>query len=269
MKITEHLKYGKMIFGMVHVGALPGTPRYQGDLTKVIKTAVHEAKIYETAGLDGIILENMHDLPYLNRQVGPEITAAMTSIATQIRKEIKLPIGIQILAGANKQALAVAQAASLQFVRCEGFVFAHIADEGFMHSDAGQLLRYRKLLEAEDVAIFTDIKKKHSAHNLTSDVNIEQTAKAAEFFLTDGVIVSGNSTGETADIVELKTLKHLSVPIFIGSGLTADNISQYWNLAQGFIVGSYFKKEGIWKNAIAPQRLQKFMQQVKILRTNS
>jgi hypothetical protein len=122
-------------------------------------------------------------------------------------------------------------------------------------------------LETEDIAIFTDIKKKHSAHNITSDVSLAETAKAAEFFLTDGVIISGSSTGKAVDSRELTTLNQISIPILIGSGLTAQNISQYWNLAQGFIVGSYFKKDGFWQNRIDKQRLQKFMEQVEKLQT--
>ena len=104
----------------------------------------------------------MHDIPYLNRQVGPEIVASMSVVCNEVKKEANnLPCGIQILAGANKEALAVAKAAGLQFIRAEGFVFSHIADEGTMNSDAGELLRYRKQIEAGDILVFTDIKKKH------------------------------------------------------------------------------------------------------------
>ena len=104
----------------------------------------------------------MHDLPYLNRKVGPEITAAMSVVANEVKREVKnLPCGIQILAGANKDALAVAKAAGLEFIRAEGFVFSHVADEGIMNSDAGELLRYRKEIGADDVLVFCDIKKKH------------------------------------------------------------------------------------------------------------
>ena len=108
------------------------------------------------------MLENMHDIPYLNRQVGSEIVASMSVICNEVKKEVKnLPCGVQILAGANKEALAVAKAAGLDFIRAEGFVFSHIADEGTMNSDAGEVLRYRKQIEADDVLVFTDIKKKH------------------------------------------------------------------------------------------------------------
>lgn len=107
-------------------------------------------------------MENMHDIPYLNRHVGPEIVAAMSVVCSEVQRVVNnLPCGIQILAGANKEALAVAKAADLQFIRAEGFVFSHIADEGTMNSDAGELLRYRKQIGADKILVFTDIKKKH------------------------------------------------------------------------------------------------------------
>ena len=104
----------------------------------------------------------MHDIPYVNRNVGPEIVAGMAAVCSAVKKEVnKMPCGIQILAGCNEQALAVAKACNLDFIRAEGFVFSHIADEGFMNSDAGHLLRYRKKIHADNVMVFTDIKKKH------------------------------------------------------------------------------------------------------------
>lgn len=106
----------------------------------------------------------MHDIPYIqSKDLGPEITASMTRLCTEIRKILpsKIKCGVQVLAGGNKEALAIAQAAGLQFIRAEGFVFSHVADEGFTDSCAGTLLRYRKYLGVDDVLIFTDIKKKH------------------------------------------------------------------------------------------------------------
>lgn len=111
---------------------------------------------------DAIMIENMHDLPYLNRHVGPEITAAMSVICNEVKKAAPLiPCGIQILSGANKEAMAVAKATGLDFIRAEGFVFSHVGDEGMFNSDAGELLRYRRMIDAENILVFTDIKKKH------------------------------------------------------------------------------------------------------------
>ncbi|WP_321300296.1 BtpA/SgcQ family protein [Marinifilum fragile] len=261
------MKLEKSIIGMVHVQALPGTPNNKHSIEEICEIAVQEAKTYEEVGLDAVMIENMHDVPYLKGVVGPEITASMAVVAKAIREAVDLPLGIQILAGANKEALAVAKAANFQFIRAEGFVFGHVADEGYIDSCAGELLRYRKAIGAEDVKIFTDIKKKHSSHALTSDVDIDETAKAAEFFLSDGLIVTGSSTGKAVYLHELKSLKDkVQIPVLIGSGITSDNLDEYWNYAAGFIVGSHFKENGFWKNSISKDRLKIFVEKVKQLR---
>src|SRR5215470_4032191 len=136
----------KPIIGVVHVGALPGTPRSSQTVSELITLAKQEARVYRESGVDGVIVENMHDVPYLRGEVGPEIVAAMTAIAIEVKHECDLPVGIQILAGANVEALAVAHAAGLDFIRAEGYAYAHVADEGVIESSAATLLRYRKMI---------------------------------------------------------------------------------------------------------------------------
>jgi membrane complex biogenesis BtpA family protein len=254
---------GKPIIGMVHVQALPGTPRHHFFIQEIIELAVEEATLYEKHGLDAIMLENMHDVPYLNKIVGAEVTATLTAVACAVRQAVKLPVGIQILAAANREALAVALAAGLDFIRAEGFVFGHVADEGYIDSCAGELLRFRKSIDAEHIAVFTDIKKKHSAHNITADVSIGETASAAEFFLSDGLIVTGTATGKAVNIQDLiEVRKHSKLPILIGSGITAKNIKDYWQYADGFIIGSYFKEKGLWSNQISAKHCKELMAEV-------
>ncbi len=262
-KFKSIFKKDKSVIGMVHVQALPGTPKHQFSVQQIIDLALEEALIYKKAGIDSIMIENMHDIPYLKNGVGHEVSTAMTLIAHYIKKETQLPIGIQILAGANKEALAVAKAANIDFIRAEGFVFAHTADEGIIEAQAGELLRYRKNIEAKQVAIFTDIKKKHSAHALTQDVSLLDTAKAAQFFLSDGVIVTGNHTGSETSTEELEVLKEsLNFPVFVGSGITKENILTYLPLADAFIVGSYFKEKGYWENKLSYDKVAEFMELV-------
>jgi membrane complex biogenesis BtpA family protein len=253
---------------MVHVGALPGTPRNNQNIQAIISNALTDAKILQQEGVDAIMIENMHDRPYLNRKVGPEIVATMTAVACALKKEISIPLGVQILAGANKEALAVAFAAGFDFIRAEGFVFGHLADEGMINSDAGELLRYRKQIGADNIQIFTDVKKKHSSHAISSDISIEETAKAAEFFLIDGVIVTGNATGEKASVEDVRVVKtSVKVPVLIGSGIDLNNITDYWNFADAFIIGSSFKRNGNWENEVDANRVQAFIHTVKLLKS--
>jgi hypothetical protein len=261
------MKLNKTIIGMVHIAALPGTPHNSMEMSAIISEALRETLILMEGGVNAIMIENMNDRPYLNRNAGPEIVSAMTAVAVELRRKIALPLGIQILAGANKEALAVSLAAGFDFIRAEGFVFGHLADEGFMNSDAGELLRYRKQIGAEHIRVFTDIKKKHSAHAISSDVSIAETAKAAQFFLSDGVIVTGAATGEKASVEEVKAVKHaVKIPVIIGSGIDAGNIHEYWNFADAFVVGSSLKEDGNWQNPVDLNRVHVFMEKVNYLR---
>ena len=255
------------VLAMVHAGALPGTPRHGESFEAILNRAVAEAAVYRDAGVDAILVENMHDRPYLKGAVGPEVTAAMTVIARAVARESGLPTGIQILAGANREALAAALAAGCAFVRAEGFVFGHLADEGYHDACAGELLRYRRAIGAESVAILADVKKKHSSHALTADVDIVETARAAEFFLADGVVVTGRATGEETDSAELAAVRQaVGIPVLVGSGITETNVDRYFPHAHGLIVGSHFKEGGRWDHPVDPGRVGRFMDRVRQLR---
>jgi len=267
MNFNQYLAKNKAVIAMIHLPALPGTPKNSLNPSQIIKSAVQEAKIYQGAGIKTIMIENMHDVPYLNTQAGHEISSLMAIVGYEIKKQTGMYCGIQILAGANKAAIASAYSSNMDFIRAEGFVFGHLADEGYIDSSAAELLRYRRAIGAEDVLVFTDIKKKHSSHAITADVSVAETAKAAEFFLSNGVILTGKSTAEKADITELQEVKKsVKLPILIGSGITDNNISDYYHLADGFIVGSYFKEDGKWQNPPSPERITKLINVVSSLK---
>lgn len=253
-------KRPKPVIGVIHVGALPGTPRSSQTVAELVSLAREEAKLYREGGVDGIIIENMHDIPYLRGEVGPEIVATMTAIGIEVKAECALPVGIQILAGANVEAMAVAHAANLDFIRAEGYAYAHVADEGLIQASAAKLLRYRRLIGAERIQVWTDVKKKHSAHAITADVSLGATAETVEFMGADCVIVTGSVTGEApqrADVQEAKS--HCHLPVFLGSGISESNLAEFYDDADGYIIGSSFKIGGLWSNTIDPLRVAKFI----------
>jgi uncharacterized protein len=252
--VTSLFGVPRALIGVVHLHALPGTPGNTLDVPTIAALAVEEAQVYRDAGFHGVLIENTHDRPYLKAPSGPEIVAAMAVIGGDVRRATALPLGIQILAGANTAALAAALACGASFVRVEGFVFAHVADEGVIESSAGAMLRYRRAIGADHIRVFADVKKKHSAHAITADVHIAETAKAAEFFLADGVIVSGVSTGQPADADEVTSVaRAVSIPTLVGSGITIDNMTRYAD-ADALIVGSWIKHNGLWSNPIDVER---------------
>ncbi|MBI5693688.1 MAG: BtpA/SgcQ family protein [Verrucomicrobia bacterium] len=255
------------VVAMIHVAALPGTPAGRLPLQAIERQARREAEIYRAAGVEAVMLENMHDTPYLRGGVGPEIVAAMTLLARAVREASGLPCGIQILAGANREAIAVAHAADLDFVRVEGFAFAHVADEGIIESSAAELLRFRRAIGAGRVRVWADVKKKHSSHALTADVGIGETAHAVEFLRGDAVIVTGAVTGDAPKPEDIAAVRRATrLPVALGSGVRRENLPQFWPEADGFIVGSEFKQGGNWARPVDPRRVATFMRQVHALR---
>lgn len=251
----------KFLTAVIAVQPLPGSPEYSGDDQHILHQALADFEHYNNARVDSVFLENDHDLPYIKPPLSEKGIALMTKIATEIRRRFPKPIGVQMLEAANITSLEIAQEADLDFIRVEGYVYAHIGGAGLVEGSAGHILRRRKELNAKHIRVFADIKKKHAAHALTADLDITDEIKQADLFMADGIIVTSKFTGtspEQNDI--LKAKRATSLPILVGSGMTKENIKDYLPLADGFIVGSTFRKNGKFLEMLDPRRLQEFME---------
>lgn len=260
----------KFLAAMIAVLPLPGAPLYDGDDQRVIDQALSDLACYRDAGVDSILLENDHDLPYIQPPLDEKGIALMTTIAREARQRFDGPIGIQMLEAANITSLEIAAEADLDYIRVEAFVFAHVGGSGIINGSAGKILRRRKELSADHIKVFADVKKKHGSHSLTIDLDITDEIMQAEFFLADGVIVTSQFTGihpDKNDLIKAKSVTTL--PVIIGSGMTAENIHDYLPLADGVIVGSYFRKNGKFLETLEPQRLETFMKAFLRARENT
>jgi uncharacterized protein len=250
----------KFLAAMIAVLPLPGCPRYAGSSKAVIDNALADLDQYLKADVEVVVLENSHDIPYIKPPLDPLGIVLMKRIAKEVRKRFDGPIGIQLLEAANDAALEIACEADLDFVRVEGYVFAHIGGAGLIEACAGRLLRRRAELGCNHIKVFTDVDKKHCSHALTADLDLIDVIRQAEFFLVDGVIVTGPRTGEPPKLKELKLAKESAdVPVLVGSGMTSQNISRYMPWADGFIVGSALREEGRFLAPLDPQRLRTFV----------
>src|SRR6186997_2302959 len=258
---SERILPPKFLAAMIAVLPLPGSPLYDGDDQRVLDQALADLEVYQKAGVDSIIFENDYDLPYIQPPLDEKGIALMTKIIRQARTRFEGPIGVQMLEAANITSLEIAAEADLDYIRVEAFVFAHVGGSGVINGSAGKILRRRKELGAEHIKVFADVKKKHGSHSLTIDLDIQDEIMQAEFFLADGVIVTSQFTGLNPDKNDLLKAKDATrLPVLIGSGMSVDNIADYLPLADGFIVGSYFRKDGKFLEKLEPERLNKFME---------
>ncbi len=241
------------LIGMVHLGPLPGSPRWDGSMSRLLDAAQRDAERLRDGGCDALLVENMGDLPYLRGAVHPETTAAM-AIATNQITQFGLPVGVQVLAAANREALGVAVAAGAEFIRVEAFAYAHVADEGWLDACAGELLRARAGLNAE-ISIWADVQKKHAAHAVTGDLSVSDLARGAVFSGADALIVTGTETGSPARPQDADAAAEANRPVVLGSGVNAENVADYVNLAAGVIVGSALKERGDWRAPVDSARV--------------
>lgn len=255
MKLFQSQKRACALIGMVHLQALPGTPHHRASMTQILDAALRDAHALVEGGCDALLVENMADLPYLNGGVGPEIVSAMAIAVDRIVTGFDLPVGLQVLAAANVEAMAIAACAGANFIRAEAFAYAHVADEGWINASAAHVLRLRKRLGA-DVRVWADVQKKHACHVVTSDTSLEDLSHGFAFCGADALIVTGVSTGAQADIQDVARARSAHLPVIIGSGIDAKNVASFGAAADGLIVGSSIKVDGNWRNPVDAARVQ-------------
>lgn len=246
------------LIGMVHLRPLPGSPGWAGDLGAALEAARLDAELLLEGGCDALIVENMGDRPYLRGQVLPETVAAM-ALATERVVRLGAPTGVQILAGANREALGVAVAAGARFVRVEAFAYAHVADEGWMDACAGELTRARAAL-GRPVELWADVQKKHAAHAVTADLDLAELARGHAFCGADALIVTGLATGRAADPGDVRAAAEAGLPVLVGSGVDEHNAGALATMAQGLIVGTALKRDGDWRRPVDPARVRAIRQ---------
>jgi uncharacterized protein len=252
------------IIGVLHVPALPGSPRNELAFKDVVAWVLKDAKALTGGGVDALILENFGDAPFYPTRVPPH--TFMAAIAGEVRRGFDLPLGINVLRNDAHSALAIASAVSAEFIRVNIHTGARVTDQGLIEGAAYETLRYRRLLNS-DVKIFADVDVKHSApvaaRNLEDEVEEIVSRGGA-----DAVIVTGTATGKQTASEDLKIAKHAagSVPVFAGSGVNVQNVATVLEIADGVIVGTALKHNGVTSNAVDRERVRAFVQVVRRLK---
>lgn len=267
--LYEIFRVRKPIMGMVHLLPLPGAPRFRGgDLSHVITHAVADARAWHEGGADGLVFENAWDLPFPKPEdIGPETVAAMTAVIMEVKRVVPLPFGINCLANGAIPGLAIARATGASFVRVNQWVNAYVANEGIVEGPAARALRYRSYIKGETIKIFADVHVKHGSHAIVADRSLAEQTRDAVFFDADVLIATGNRTGDETPEAEITGIKqHTRLPVIIGSGISVQNARRLLALADGAIVGTALKRDGVWWNPVDVDRVRQLMEVVNELR---
>jgi uncharacterized protein len=258
----------KPVIGMVHLWPLPGAPGYTGYGMKVIiEHALRDAEALVQGGVDGLVVENMWDLPYyVGNDVKPEAMTAQAVAAAEVVKNFPVPVGINVIHNGGVVCLAIAVAAGARFIRVCILTGARVWDTGeFDHGCAAELIRKRKELAADGIHIFADVDKKHSVP--FPGIDLQTHIQWTEFYGADALIVSGKFTGNAPDVEKVREAKRLATrPVLIGSGCSAENTAAFLQYADGIMVGTSLKKDGAMENAVDVNRVSTLLDKVRAVR---
>jgi membrane complex biogenesis BtpA family protein len=249
----------KPLIGVIHLLPLPGSVRWDGQLAPILERAEQEAVSLTTGGADGIMVENFFDAPFTKGRLDAVTISIFTLAITRIMALTNKPIGINCLRNDGLSSLGIAVATQAQFIRVNVLTGAMVTDQGVIEGIAHELLQYRQHLGAsKSIKIFADILVKH-ATPLGFNNDIQQIAQdTSTRALADALIISGQSTGDPPQIKDLESVRSIlpDCPILVGSGLNKNNANQILNFANGAIVGSSLKRQGIIDNPIDTEKVR-------------
>lgn len=267
MNLEEIFEVDKPIIGMLHLPPLPGSPRYDynKDMDKLVERALKDVKALMSGGVDGILISNESDVPYLLK-VGPETIASFTYIVSRLKDELTIPFGIDVLWGDAKASFAIAKAVGASFVRTL-LTGVHAGDLGLINTHGAEVMRYKRFIGAENIKTFIYLNPELSAP--LSNRPLHVVAMTVSWLsIADAFCISGPMPGMPPDLDVINKIRDKvpNVAIIANTGMNKENISKYLEVVDGAIVGTAFKVGGITLNPVDERRVKEFMEVVKRLR---
>jgi membrane complex biogenesis BtpA family protein len=263
---NELFGVNKPIIAMCHLHAMPGDPQYDSKkgVNWVLEKAGKDLAALQDGGVDAVMFSNEFSLPYLTK-VEPIVVATMAFVIGQLRREIKVPFGVNVLWDPIASIdLAVATEAS--FVR-EIFTGVYASDFGIWDTNCGQAVRHKHALHGENVKLLFNIVPESAVYLAKRDV--ADIARSTVFNTApDALCVSGVTAGAEVSSSTLKQVKD-AVPetfVFANTGVKLSNVEKQLSIADGAVVGTTFKHDGYTWNDVDGSRVKAFMDKVKEIR---
>lgn len=270
--LREVFGKNKVVIGMVNCPPMPGTPLYDEEggkgLSFIFERVEHDLVALQEGGIDAVLFHNENDRPFVT-DIGPEIVATMTRAITQVLPMVQVPFGVDVLAD-TRSALAIALATGAAFVR---------NDDGSWITNAGELLRYRKRIGGNHIKLFFTINTQvvtgrelgYVAHSASGYYQADALSVAylgtpdrqAARESTQEALPGGHTRHFAVRMSDLALVKEeTAIPVFVNAGSRADNVAESLGIADGAIVGSDLKVDGITWKEVDPERVKAYMKAV-------
>lgn len=248
-------KNAKPVIAMLHLSALPGDTLYdsQAGMKAVVERARRELHALQDGGVDGVLISNEFSLPYLTK-TEPITAVSMARVIGELVDEIEIPFGVNVLWD-GRASIDLAVATGAQYVR-EIFTGVYASDFGLWNTNVGEVARHRHRIGADNVKLFFNIVPESAKY--LADRDMASLTRSTVFAtLPDAICVSGLTAGAPTDTQALTLVKSEAgdVPVFVNTGVRAHNVGEQLSVADGAIVGTYFKQDGVFENEVDPKRV--------------
>lgn len=257
-----------LLIGVVHLPPLPGSPMGTSDLRAILDLALTDAKALRQGGVDGLIIENLGDAPFVKESSEPWTIAAMTRVACAIRGECpNLVMGINVLRNDALSALGIAATVEADFIRVNIHTGVMATDQGIIEGRARETLLARSRL-GSTISIAADVLVKHASPiGSGGGTSLEQAARdTAHRGRANALIVSGSGTGESTSPQHLERVLCAvpQVPVWVGSGIHPD-VCRAYARADAWIVGTWLHEDSDLSKPICSKRVGGLRKQIEQL----
>lgn len=260
----------KLIFGLIHLHPMPGTPYYtDGDYEKSIGKAIKDAKALENGGASGCLIQTV-DKVYPNGDDCDYVRATcLAVIASEVKKVVgsDFKIGVQIMWNCITPSLAVAKSVGADFTRCTALVGQTPTPfGGITQSDPLKVLDYRRKIEGQDVELIAEIAGYHFKGEGGYDSR-ELLARVGEANMVRAEAVEIMSKDEELNNRMAEDIRKAfpHMPIILGGGTTVESAKSRLNFADGALVGGAFEG-GNWGGGIQESIVADYMKQVNSMK---
>jgi membrane complex biogenesis BtpA family protein len=254
------------VIAMMHLPPLPGRPLYdaRGGMVAIIDALRRDLDILQESGVDGLLFCNEGDRPYA-LHIDRAQVAAMAAAIGELRPSLQLPYGVDMLWD-PLAALAVAQAVQASFVR-EVFTGVYDSDMGLWQPDVATAFDYRKQIGAEEVRLFFNIEPEF-ARPLSPRPIAALARSVVVSSLADAILISGPMAGAEVDLSHIREAKAAAptTPVLANTGVRIETVRATLAVADGVIVGTGLKRDGYTWNPVDPERVRRFMDEVRAAR---
>lgn len=236
----------KLVFGMVHLPPLPGTPFHEdGSFPRILSDAVRSAVALDQGGASGCLVQTADRVYRVDDESDPARTVAMGLIVRAVADATSdgFEVGVELMRNAVKASLAVAKVAGGAFVRAGALVGMTLTAHGMVEANPLDVMEYRAKIGAGSIRIFTDISSMHFSL-FGGGMQVPELARAAALVGADAVVVANRDEARTLDMIGSIRAATPELPVLLGGYTNHENAGRLLAAADGAFVGTCLERGG-------------------------